>query len=341
MKLEEFDYYLPKKLIAQTPIKDRAMSKLLILNKKNGHILHKKFVDIVDFISPGDCLVLNDTKVIPARLYGLRKDTGGKIEFVLLKKSCKNIWEVLVKPGKRAKIGKKFIFGDGCLEAKILDKTSYGGRIVEFYFEGDFEQILDKIGKMPIPPYIKKELQDKNRYQTVYASRLGSAAAPTAGLHFTEDLLKKLKDKGVNIVFITLHVGLGTFRPVKEENVEDHKMHAEYYDISTEAAKKINETKSKGGKIIAVGTTSTRTLETASDADGFIEAKNGWTDIFIYPGYDFKIVDGLITNFHLPKSTLLMLVCAFAGKNNIFKAYKDAISKNYRFFSFGDAMFII
>lgn len=340
MKLEEFDYYLPEKLIAQVPIENRVMSKLLILNKQNGNILHKKFADIIDFVSPGDCLVLNDTKVIPARLYGFRKDTGGKIEFVLLKKSNKNIWEVLVKPGKRARVGKKFVFGNGCLEAKVLDKTNYGGRVVEFYFDGTFEQILDKVGQMPTPPYIKKELQDKNRYQTVYASRLGSAAAPTAGLHFTESLLRSLKSKKVNIAFITLHVGLGTFRPVKEENIEEHKMHAEYYDISPDAAKKINETKSNGGKIIAVGTTSTRTLETVSDCDGFIKPQKGWTDIFIYPGYNFKVVDGLITNFHLPKSTLLMLVCAFAGKNNIFKAYEDAINKNYRFFSFGDAMFI-
>lgn len=341
MKLSEFDYYLPEELIAQVPIKDRSKSKLLIIDKKTGQRLHRRFDDIIDFISPGDCLVLNDTKVIPARLYGFRKDTGGKMEFVLLKKLDKDTWEVLVKPGKRAKIGRTFIFGDGCLEAKVLDKTDYGGRIVEFSYDGIFEQILDEIGQMPTPPYIKKKLENQNRYQTVYASRLGSAAAPTAGLHFTESLLDSLKDKGVNIAFITLHVGLGTFRPVKTENIEEHKMHTEYYDISKDAAQRINETKKKGKKVIAVGTTSTRTLETASHEDGFVEPKSGWSDIFIYPGYKFKIIDSLITNFHLPKSTLLMLVCALAGKDNIFKAYKDAIKRNYRFFSFGDAMFIV
>lgn len=340
MELKEFYYYLPKELIAQEPLKDRSKSKLLVLDRKTGSIEHKIFEDIVDYLNPGDCLVLNNTKVIPARLIGNREDTGGKIEFVLLKKTGQNTWEVLVKPGKRAKIGSKFIFGGGRLKAKVMDYTDAGGRIVEFIYDGVFEQVLDELGQMPVPPYIKKKLQDRESYQTVYAKEPGSAAAPTAGLHFTEDLLEKIRQKGIHTVFITLHVGLGTFRPVKVKNIEDHKMHEEYYEVSEEAAETINGVKKNGHRVIAVGTTSTRTLETVADENGVVKPQSGWSGIFIYPGYKFKIIDALITNFHLPESTLIMLVSAFAGKDKIFSAYEEAIKRRYRFYSFGDAMFI-
>lgn len=341
MKLEEFYYDLPEELIAQEPISNRSLSRLLVLNKSTGAIEHKVFENIVDYLEAGDCLVLNDTKVIPARLIGERVDTKGKIEFVLLKRITKDRWEVLVKPGKRAKIGTEFTFGDGSLKAKVLEHTDVGGRVVEFYYNGIFEQVLDAVGKMPLPPYIKKTLKDKDRYQTVYARFPGSVAAPTAGLHFTKELLEKVKGKGVEIAYITLHVGLGTFRPVKVKEIEQHKMHSEYYEVNRETAEKINKAKENGKRIIAVGTTSTRTLETVANSQGIVEPKQGWSDIFIYPGYKFKIVDSLITNFHLPESTLIMLVSAFAGKEKIFNAYKEAIEKKYRFFSFGDAMYIM
>jgi S-adenosylmethionine:tRNA ribosyltransferase-isomerase len=342
MKLKDFDFYLPEELIAQEPIKDRSKSRLLVLNKTSGNIEHKIFEDIIDYFEPGDCLVLNNTKVIPARLIGHRIKTRGKIEMVLLKPVDIDIWEVLVKPGRRAHIGDKIIFGDGCLTAKVLDDTDFGGRFVKFIYNStSFEKILDDLGQMPTPPYIKKKLEDKNRYQTVYAQTPGSAAAPTAGLHFTEELLGKIRRKGVSTAFITLHVGLGTFRPVTVENIEEHKMHAEYYEISNDTAEVINSTKQTGGKVFAVGTTSTRTLETVADVNGKIKPCSGWSHIFIYPGYSFKAIDGLITNFHLPKSTLIMLVCAFAGREKVFKAYKEAVNEKYKFFSFGDAMLII
>lgn len=341
MKLEEFDFYLPEELIAQEPIENRAKSRLLVLNRTSGEIEHKSFEDIIFYLKPGDCLVLNNTKVIPARLKGQRKNTNGKIEMVLLRPVGIDTWEVLVKPGRRALIGEEILFGEGKLIAKVLDMTDFGGRIVKFFHEMPFEELLSELGEMPTPPYIKKKLQDKNRYQTVYAKTPGSAAAPTAGLHFTKELLENIRAKGISIAFITLHVGLGTFRPVTVENIEKHKMHAEYYEISQEAADLINSTKQSGGRIVAVGTTSTRTLETVADADGKIRPCKGWSDIFIYPGYKFKAIDGLITNFHLPKSTLIMLVCAFAGREKVFKAYKEAVNKKYRFFSFGDAMLIM
>lgn len=341
MRLEEFDYYLPEELIAQEPPHHRTDSRLLVLNKNTGKIEHKRFKNLLDYINKGDSLVLNDTKVIPARLFGKREDTGGKMEFVLLKQIDKIRWEVLVNPGRRAKLGSFFIFGENDLKAKIIDYTEYGGRVVEFYLNGIFEEVLGKIGQMPTPPYIKTKLKDKDRYQTVYAKKSGSAAAPTAGLHFNKRLLDKIKKKGVNIVFLTLHVGLGTFRPVKVEKIENHKMHSEYYEISASAADIINGTKETGHKVFAVGTTTTRVLETVANKEGYVKAQNGWSDIFIYPGYEFKIIDGLVTNFHLPKSTLLMLVSAFAGKEKIFKAYEEAVKKQYKFFSFGDAMLIL
>jgi len=341
MKLEEFDFYLPEELIAQEPIEDRSKSRLLVLNKTSGEIEHRIFEDVIYYLRPGDCLVLNNTKVIPARLIGRRKNTHGKIEMVLLKPVDVDIWEVLVKPGRRAHIGEEIVFGDGQLAAKVIDITDFGGRIVEFFHERPFQEVLHELGEMPTPPYIKKKLQDENRYQTVYAVKPGSAAAPTAGLHFTQELLEKIRQKGVSIAFITLHVGLGTFRPVTVENIQEHKMHAEYYEISHEAADLINSTKQVGGKVIAVGTTSTRTLETVADVNGIIKPGSGWTDIFIYPGYKFKAVDALITNFHLPKSTLIMLVCAFAGKEKVFRAYKEAVNEKYRLFSFGDSIFIM
>ena len=341
MKLEEFDFYLPEDLIAQEPIENRSKSRLLVLNKVSGDIEHRSFEDVIHYLQPGDCLVLNDTKVIPARLMGRRKNSLGKIEMVLLKPVETDTWEVLVKPGRRARIGDEVVFGHGELVARIIDTTYFGGRIVKIFHDKPFQEVLNNLGEMPTPPYIKKKLEDKNRYQTVYAKKPGSAAAPTAGLHFTEELLNKIKDKGISVVFITLHVGLGTFRPVTVENIEEHKMHAEYYEISQEAADAINSTKARGKRVIAVGTTSTRTLETVADESGHIRPCSGWSDIFIYPGYQFKTIDALITNFHLPKSTLIMLVCAFAGKEKVFRAYEEAVKEKYRFFSFGDAMLII
>jgi len=341
LSLKDFYYELPEELIAQEPLKERHMSRLMVLNKTTGEITHKRFKDIIDYLDRGDCLVLNDTRVIPARLLGEKEGTGGKIEFVLLKKIKDDIWEVILKPGKRAKKGSRFVFGGGLLKAEVLDIGEQGNRYVKFEYEGIFEQVLDKVGIMPLPPYIKHELKDKERYQTVYSRYSGSAAAPTAGLHFTTELLDEIAAKGVKIVYVTLHVGLGTFRPVKVENITEHKMHEEYYNISDEAASVINETKASGKKVIAVGTTSCRVLETASDASGIIKGESGWTDIFIYPGYNFKVVDALITNFHLPESTLIMLVSALAGREKILNAYKTAVDERYRFFSFGDAMLIL
>jgi len=340
LKVKDFYFDLPQELIAQKPLEQRDMSRLMILDKTTGDIEHRIFKDIVEYLNPGDCLVLNNSRVIPARLFGVKKNTLAKVEFVLLKRIDKDKWETLVKPGKKAKIGTRFVFGNGELECTILENTDYGGRVVEFHYDGIFENVLDKLGEMPLPPYIKEKLDDKERYQTVYSKVEGSAAAPTAGLHFTNELLEKIKQKGVKIAFLTLHVGLGTFRPVKVENVEEHKMHAEFYNIDEQNAQIINETKKEGKRVIAVGTTSCRTLETVADANGYVKASSGWTDIFIYPGYKFKIIDGLITNFHLPESTLIMLVSAFAGRENIMRAYNIAVKEKYRFFSFGDAMFI-
>jgi S-adenosylmethionine:tRNA ribosyltransferase-isomerase len=340
MKVKDFNYYLPPELIAQEPIKNRSMSRLLVVDKKSGEIHHHTFEEIVNYLSAGDCLVLNDTRVIPARLLGEREDTGGKIEFVLLKKIDEKIWEVILKPGRRAKPGARFTFGKGLLKAEVLEIIEDGNRLVKFEFQGVFEEILDKVGIIPLPPYIKKKLGDFERYQTVYAKRKGSAAAPTAGLHFTTELLEKLQKKGIQIAYVTLHVGLGTFRPVKSEEVQEHKMHSEYYEIDSSESCKINNSRRNGKKIIAVGTTSCRVLETVAGNDGMVKPGTGWTNIFIYPGYEFKAVDSLITNFHLPESTLIMLVSAFAGRETILKAYKSAIEEKYRFFSFGDAMYI-
>ncbi len=341
MNTKDFHYDLPEELIAQEPIYPRDMSRLLVLNKINGEIQHTIFKNIIQFLKPGDCLVLNNTRVIPARLFGVKKGTKSSIEFLLLNRKNKDIWEVILRPGKKAKIGSQFIFGKNELIAKVIDIVEGGNRIVEFQYEGLFENLLDKLGNVPLPPYIKKELKDKERYQTVYSKHDGSAAAPTAGLHFTEELLQKLTEKGIILAYVTLHVGLGTFRPVKTESVEEHKMHSEYFEITKECADVINTAREKGGRIICVGTTSTRTIESVADSDGKIQSKKGWTDIFIYPGYKFKITDGLITNFHLPESTLLMLVSALAGKDNIMKAYTEAINFKYRFFSFGDGMLIL
>ncbi|WP_050606753.1 tRNA preQ1(34) S-adenosylmethionine ribosyltransferase-isomerase QueA [Clostridium niameyense] len=340
MKVKDFDFYLPEELIAQHPMEKRDEARLLVLDKNTGNIEHKIFKDILDYLNPGDCLVLNDTRVIPARLIGSKEETGGKMEFLLLKRKEKDVWETLVKPGKRAKIGSKFVFGNGELKAEVIGMGEGGSRIVKFYYEGIFEEILDQLGQMPLPPYIKARLEDKEMYQTVYSKDQGSAAAPTAGLHFTEELLKEIENRGIKLAFLTLHVGLGTFRPVKAENIEDHDMHSEFYRITKETADIINSTKNNGGRIIAVGTTSCRTLETVGDESGEVRETSGWTDIFIYPGYKYKIVDALITNFHLPQSTLLMLVSALAGRENIMKAYENAVKEQYRFFSFGDAMFI-
>ncbi len=340
MKLEEFDYYLPEELIAQVPIKKRDESRLMVLNKENETIEDKVFKDIIDYLQPGDCLVRNNTKVIPARLYG-KKDTGANVEFVLLNRIENDIWESIVRPGNKLKPGTEVIFGDGILKAKILDVMDGGTRKVEFSYEGIFNEILDQIGLMPLPPYIHESLKEKSRYQTVYAKYEGSAAAPTAGLHFTPELLKKIEEKGVKIANVTLHVGIGTFRPVKEENIEEHKMHTEHFYIKQEDVEKINETKKSGGRVIAVGTTSCRVLETIADEKtGLVAPIESDTGIYIYPGYKFKCIDGLITNFHLPKSTLLMLVSAFANREYILKAYKHAVDEKYRFFSFGDAMFL-
>ena len=340
MKTSDFYYDLPEELIAQDPLEDRSASRLMVLDKNTGKIQHHIFKEIVHYLNPGDCLVINDTKVIPARLYGTKVGTDAKIEVLLLKRKENNIWETLVKPGKKAKIGTRISFGDGLLMGEVVDIVEEGNRLIQFSYDGIFEEILDKLGQMPLPPYITHQLKDKNRYQTVYAKHNGSAAAPTAGLHFTPELLEEIKAKGVNIAHVTLHVGLGTFRPVKVEDVTQHHMHSEFYVVEEDQAALINETKKKGGKIISVGTTSLRTLESASSEEGILKAGSGWTDIFIYPGYRFKIVDRLITNFHLPESTLIRLVSALAGKENIMEAYEEAVKDKYRFFSFGDAMFI-
>lgn len=341
MTTKDFFYDLPPELIAQTPLTDRTASRLMMLNKDTGHIEHKHFYDVIDNLNSGDCLVMNNTRVIPARLYGTKEGSGGKIEFLLLKRLELDKWEVILKPGKKAKVGSRFEFGGGLLKAEVLEIIDDGNRIVQFEYDGVWEELLDKLGEMPLPPYIKEKLTDRERYQTVYSKIEGSAAAPTAGLHFTNDLLNKIEAKGVTLVYLTLHVGLGTFRPVSVENVEDHLMHSEYYQIDKEAADKINNTRQNGGRVIAVGTTSVRTLETVAEQDGTINPSSGNTSIFIYPGYKFKAIDGLITNFHLPESTLLMLVSALAGKENIMNAYKCAVEEKYRFFSFGDAMFIV
>lgn len=340
MKLSDFYFDLPEELIAQDPIEDRSSSRLLVLDKETGKIEHHTFKDIIHRLNAGDCLVINDTKVIPARLIGSKVGTEGKIEVLLLKRKADNIWETLVKPGKKAKIGTRISFGDGLLVGEVVDIIEEGNRLIRFEYEGIFEEILDKLGQMPLPPYITHELKDKNRYQTVYAKHEGSAAAPTAGLHFTKELLKAIEDKGVSIARVTLHVGLGTFRPVKVDNILEHHMHSEFFFIEDSEADKINQAKKNGKRVISVGTTSCRTLESASDENGLVKATSGWTDIFIYPGYKFKVIDGLITNFHLPESTLLMLVSALAGKENILNAYEIAVKERYRFFSFGDAMFI-
>lgn len=340
MKRQDFYYDLPQELIAQEPLLDRSASRLMCLDRKTGEIRHKHFYDIIDELSPKDCLILNDTKVIPARLYGTKKDTGGAIEFLLLHKRSLDEWEVVLKPGRRAKIGTKFVFG-GELEAEVLDIVNDGNRIVKFSYNGVFEEILDRLGEMPLPHYITKKLADADRYQTVYAKNSGSAAAPTAGLHFTKELLQKIEQKGIKIGYVTLHVGLGTFRPVKADDILDHKMHSEFYILPKETAELVNETKRNGGRVIAVGTTSTRTLETAGLDGRELSEKTGWTDIFIYPGKEFNVIDGLITNFHLPESTLIMLVSALAGRENVLNAYKEAVKEKYRFFSFGDAMLIV
>lgn len=340
MKTKDFYYDLPKELIAQEPIKDRSSSRLMVLDRNNGAVEHKHFYDIVDYLNEGDCLILNDTKVLPARLYGSKEGTGGAIEFLLLHKHTLDTWEVILKPGKKAKPGARFVFGNGELKAEILDIVNDGNRLVKFEYEGVFEEVLDRLGEMPLPPYITKKLEDKNRYQTVYAKNPGSAAAPTAGLHFTPELLQKIKDKGVNIGYVTLHVGLGTFRPVKAEEVTDHKMHSEFYILPEETAALINDTKSKGKRVVSVGTTATRVLETVGMKGMPLTTQTGWTDIFIYPGKEFHVIDALITNFHLPESTLIMLVSALAGRENVLNAYKEAVKEKYRFFSFGDAMFI-
>ena len=341
MKTSDFYYDLPKELIAQDPLADRSSSRLLHLSPVDGSIEHRHFTDILDYLREGDCLVINDTKVIPARLYGHKKETGALIEILLLKRNADDVWECLVKPGKKARPGAVVEFGDGRLSGTVLEVMEDGNRLIRFSYQGIFEEILDALGEMPLPPYITHKLQDKNRYQTVYAKNEGSAAAPTAGLHFTKELLRKVEEKGVKIAHVTLHVGLGTFRPVKVEDVESHHMHSEFYVVEDEQAAMINETKQKGGRVIAVGTTSCRTLESATDEEGILHPGSGWTEIFIYPGYRFKMIDGLITNFHLPESTLLMLVSALAGKERIMKAYEEAVKERYRFFSFGDAMIII
>lgn len=340
MDVKDFDFYLPEELIAQHPLEKRDASRLMVLDKESGEITHRTFHDIIEYLNNGDTLVLNNTRVMPARLIGEKENTGGKIEFLLLKRIEGDKWECLAKPGKSAREGRRFTFGDGKLKAEVVEVLENGNRIVEFYYEGIFEEVLDSLGEMPLPPYIHEKLEDRERYQTVYSKENGSAAAPTAGLHFTKDLLEQIKEKGVNIVYLTLHVGLGTFRPVKVEKIEEHEMHSEFYILSKESADIINETKKRGNKVISVGTTSTRTLETIGDENGFVREQSGWTNIFIYPGYKFKVVDRLITNFHLPESTLIMLVSTLAGKEHTMKAYEEAVKERYRFFSFGDAMFI-
>ena len=341
MNVKDFYYDLPQEMIAQHPLEDRTASKLMVLDRKYNSISHKHFYDIIDYLNPGDCLVMNNTRVIPARLYGVKEGSGGKIEFLLLKRISIDTWEIILKPGRKARPGSRFVFGDGLLKAEVLEVLEDGNRIVRFEYDGVWEEILDTLGEMPLPPYIKEKLEDKNRYQTVYSKIEGSAAAPTAGLHFTDELLEKIKQKGINIAFVTLHVGLGTFRPVSVEKIEEHHMHSEYYEISEETAQIINKTRAQGGRIVAVGTTSVRTLETCSKEDGTVVAQTGNTQIFIYPGYKFKAVDSLITNFHLPESTLLMLISALYDRESIMNAYQEAITQNYRFFSFGDAMLIL
>ncbi len=340
MNVKDYDYDLPEELIAQDPLEDRSSSRLMVLDRQTGDVEHRHFTDILEYLHPGDCLVINNTKVIPARLFGVKEDTQAKIEVLLLKRKENDIWETLVKPGKKAKPGTKLVFGDGLLTAEVVDVVEEGNRLIQFHYDGIFEEILDQLGQMPLPPYITHQLKDKNRYQTVYAKYDGSAAAPTAGLHFTKELLQKVKDMGVDIAEVTLHVGLGTFRPVKVENVLDHHMHSEFYMVSQEAADKINRAKESGHRVIAVGTTSTRTLEAAADENGRLHETSGWTEIFIYPGYQFKVIDALITNFHLPQSTLVMLVSALAGREYVLHAYEIAVKERYRFFSFGDAMLI-
>lgn len=340
MDVKDFRYDLPQELIAQDPLEDRSSSRLLVLDKDTGEITHKHFYDIIDYLDEGDCLVLNETKVIPARLMGVKKDTGAVVEILLLKRKSKTVWECLVKPGKKCRVGAVIEFGEGLLTGTVIDIVEEGNRIIEFEFDGIFEEILDKLGTMPLPPYITHTLKDRNRYQTVYAKNDGSAAAPTAGLHFTKELLKDIEDKGVRLAKVTLHVGLGTFRPVKVSDVRQHHMHSEFFQVSKEAADIINSTRANGKRVICVGTTSTRTVESASDDKGYLKETSGWTDIFIYPGYKFKVSDALITNFHLPESTLVMLVSALAGREKVLHAYEEAVKEKYRFFSFGDAMFI-
>ena len=340
LKTSDFYFDLPEELIAQDPLEDRSSSKLLVLDKETGETSHRIFKDVIDFLNPGDCLVLNNTKVIPARLLGCREATGGAVEVLLLKRKEKDVWETLVKPGKKAKPGTRLVFGDGLLRAEVLETVEEGNRLIRFEYEGIFEEVLDKLGEMPLPPYITHKLQDKNRYQTVYAKYEGSAAAPTAGLHFTHELLQKIEEKGVDIAYVTLHVGLGTFRPVKVDNILEHHMHSEFYEVSADAAEKMNRAKENGKRVICVGTTSCRTVESAANADGRISPGCGDTEIFIYPGYRFKMLDALITNFHLPESTLVMLVSALAGREHVLNAYEEAVAEKYRFFSFGDAMFI-
>ncbi|HHU91968.1 MAG TPA: tRNA preQ1(34) S-adenosylmethionine ribosyltransferase-isomerase QueA [Halanaerobiaceae bacterium] len=341
MKVDDFTYHLPEELIAQNPAKVRDESRLMILRRESGKIEERKFKDIIDYLAPGDLLVLNNSKVIPARLMGKKLSSGIEIEVLLLNEKEKDIWEVLVKPGRRVKQGVEISFGEGKLVGKALDYTEYGGRLMEFSYEGNFDEIIDELGELPLPPYIHQKPADPGRYQTVYARERGSVAAPTAGLHFTPELLEKLEEKGIERSYLTLHVGLGTFRPVKVDNIEEHQMHAEYYELSQETAGLINQKKAEGKRVIAVGTTVTRTLEAIASEQGQLTASKGWTDIFIYPGYEFKVVDALVTNFHLPRSTLLMLVSAFAGRDQVLKAYEQAVANRYRFFSFGDAMFII
>lgn len=341
MKTSDFYYDLPKELIAQDPLEDRSSSRLLVLHRNSGRLEHRHFSDIIEYLKPGDCLVRNNTKVIPARLYGVREDTGAQIELLLLKRRENDIWETLVKPGKKARTGARLTFGEGKLRGEIVDVLEDGNRLIQFHYEGIFEEILDELGQMPLPPYITHKLQDKNRYQTVYAKYEGSAAAPTAGLHFTEDLFQRLEEKGILVANVTLHVGLGTFRPVKVEDVTEHHMHSEFYHVAPEEAEKINEAKKNGGRIVCVGTTSCRTIESATDESGILKPGSADTEIFIYPGYQFRIMDVLITNFHLPESTLLMLVSALAGKETVMKAYEEAVKERYRFFSFGDAMIIL
>lgn len=341
MKRQDFYYDLPEELIAQDPLEDRSSSRLLVLDKKTGETQHHTFREIVNYLNPGDCLVINDTKVIPARLIGVKEETGAKIEVLLLKRKQNDVWETLVKPGRKAKPGTRISFGDGLLNGEVIDVVDEGNRLIRFEYDGIFEEILDQLGQMPLPPYITHQLKDKDRYNTVYAAHEGSAAAPTAGLHFTPELLEEIDRKGVDIARVTLHVGLGTFRPVKVEDVENHHMHSEFYMIDEKAAEKINGAKARGGRIICVGTTSCRTIESAADENGHLKACSGWTEIFIYPGYTFKALDGLITNFHLPESTLIMLVSALAGREHVLAAYEEAVRERYRFFSFGDAMLII